>query len=92
MAGHILSVFDARLSEYALESFTKRDVVIKTGSHIQSVEADCFHTKEDGRILCSMLIWATGNKQVPLLDKLRLDVFPVFSLMTTIVCMEPQWM
>lgn len=67
---HILSAFDVKLSEYALDSFTKRDVVIKSGSHIEKVEADALYTKEDGRIPYGMLIWATGNKQVPLVDTL----------------------
>ncbi|MCJ1401697.1 hypothetical protein MMC11_004914 [Xylographa trunciseda] len=70
VAENILTAFEASLSEYALESFTKRDVAIKTGSHITKVEADCLYTKEDGRIPCGMLIWATGNKQIPLVDGL----------------------
>ncbi|MCJ1431871.1 hypothetical protein MMC27_001227 [Xylographa pallens] len=70
VAANILTAFEASLSEYALQSFTKRDVAIKTGSHITKVEADCLYTKEDGRIPCGMLIWATGNKQVPLVEGL----------------------
>ena len=70
VAAKILSAFDARLSEYALTNLTKSDVAIKPGSHITSVEKDCLYTKEDGRIPYGMLIWATGNKQVPLIDKL----------------------
>ena len=72
VATNILSAFDSSLSSYALDSFTRRHVAIKTGSHITSVEADCIYTKEDGRIPFGLLIWATGNKEVPLVG--RLDV------------------
>ncbi|KAK4692042.1 NADH:quinone reductase (non-electrogenic), partial [Lecanoromycetidae sp. Uapishka_2] len=70
VASRILSAFDASLSEYALASLSRREVSIKTGSHITKVEKDCLYTKEDGRIPYGMLIWATGNKQVPLVDTL----------------------
>jgi NADH:ubiquinone reductase (non-electrogenic) len=71
VASSILSAFDSSLASYALNSFTRRDVEIKTGSHITSVEADCICTKEDGRIPYGMLIWATGNKVVPLVERLN---------------------
>jgi len=71
VATQILSVFDSKLSEYALQSFAGRNVDIKTGSHIIKVEQDVMHTKEDGEIPYGMLIWATGNKQVPLVDTLN---------------------
>ncbi|TEA16016.1 putative NADH dehydrogenase [Colletotrichum sidae] len=70
VAPTILSTFDARLSEYATSSLKGKDVQIKTGSHIQRVEADAIHTKEDGRLPFGLLIWATGNKASPLVEQL----------------------
>jgi NADH:ubiquinone reductase (non-electrogenic) len=46
-------------------------VEINTNSHIHRVEPGVMHT-EKGAIRFGMLIWATGNKQVPLTD-----TFPV---------------
>ncbi|KAK5723375.1 hypothetical protein LTR15_005073 [Elasticomyces elasticus] len=66
VAAQILSVFDAKLAEYALSSFTHHDVEIKTASHITKVDNDTVYTKEDGAIK------ATGNRQVPLVDSLKL--------------------
>ncbi len=71
VADRILSSFDAKLSEYALSSFRLRGVEIKLSSHITSVEHGTLFTKEDGEVPCGMLIWATGNKQVPLVDRLK---------------------
>ena len=70
VASQILAPFDQRLSEYALSSFERRNVQIKTNSHIEKVEKDAFYTKEDGKIPIGMLVWATGNKQVELVDNL----------------------
>ncbi|KAI9807006.1 MAG: hypothetical protein M1833_002664 [Piccolia ochrophora] len=70
VAPHILPSFEAKLSEYAMSSFVHRRVDIKCQSHIEKVEADCLYTKEDGRIPYGMMVWATGNKQVPLVDRL----------------------
>ncbi|KXH41661.1 hypothetical protein CNYM01_09838 [Colletotrichum nymphaeae SA-01] len=70
VAPKILSTFDANLSEYATSSLQGKHVKIKTGSHIQSVEADAIFTKEDGRLPYGLLIWATGNKASSLVEKL----------------------
>ncbi|WYZ43089.1 hypothetical protein EsH8_VI_000788 [Colletotrichum jinshuiense] len=70
VAPKILSTFDARLSEYATTSLEGKYVKIMTGSHIQKVEADAIFTKEDGRLPYGLLIWATGNKASPLIEKL----------------------
>ncbi|KAK1999883.1 FAD/NAD(P)-binding domain-containing protein [Colletotrichum falcatum] len=71
VAPTILSTFDARLSEYATRSLEgKQGVRIMTGSHIERVEAGAIHTKEDGRLPYGLLVWATGNKASPLVDRL----------------------
>jgi NADH:ubiquinone reductase (non-electrogenic) len=72
VAPQILGAFGKKLSEYALESFQRRDdVKIKTGSHITKVESGALHTKEDGVIPCGVLVWATGNKVSPLVEDLK---------------------
>ena len=70
VAPNILSAYDAKLYEYANTQLVRRHIEVKTNSHIERVERDCFYTKEDGRIGCGMLVWATGNKNVPLLEGL----------------------
>lgn len=73
VASSILSVFDEKLAERALQSFLREGVEVKTKSHIQSVEPGVIYTAEDGAVRYGMLIWATGNKQVPLVDTLPLQ-------------------
>jgi len=70
IAPNILSAYDKKLYEYANTQLVRRHIEVKTNSHIERVEKDCFYTKEDGRIGCGLLIWATGNKNVPLLEEL----------------------
>lgn len=70
VAPTILSTFDKSLGDYALNSLHQKKVQIKTGSHIEKVEHDAIHTKEEGRMAYGMLIWATGNGVNPLLEDL----------------------
>lgn len=73
VASSILTTFDQHLAEYATESLTKGKanvVQIKTGSHIEKVDAGAIYTKEDGRLPYGVLIWATGNKVNKLVDTL----------------------
>lgn len=71
VAPKILAPFDQKLTEHALATFSRSGVAIKTGSHILKVEPGVIHIKEDGEIKYGILIWATGNKQVPLVDTLK---------------------
>lgn len=73
VAAQILSAFDQKLAEHALSSFKRSNVAVHTGSHITKVEPGIMHTKEDGSIRFGLLIWATGNKQVPLVDVLKVS-------------------
>ncbi len=57
-------------------SFTKRNVEVLTGSHIERVEKDAIFTKEKGRIDAGLVIWATGNKSTPIVDKLHVKKTP----------------
>ncbi|TAQ88978.1 hypothetical protein B7494_g2696 [Chlorociboria aeruginascens] len=76
VADQVLSGFDTKLQNYAMGSFTKRNVEVETGSHIEKVEKDYLLTKEKGRIDAGLVIWATGNKSVPLVDSLNVKKTP----------------
>ncbi|KAL9112181.1 MAG: hypothetical protein Q9227_003558 [Pyrenula ochraceoflavens] len=71
VAPNILSAYDRNLHEYANHQLLKRDVQVATNTHIESVDAEALHIKEMGRVPYGMLIWATGNKNVPLVEKLK---------------------
>jgi NADH:ubiquinone reductase (non-electrogenic) len=73
VATQIMSVFDQKLAEHALTSFRNHEVDVKTGSHIIRVDVSSVYTKEDGEIKYGMLIWAAGNKQVSLVDRLKVS-------------------
>ncbi|KAB8217095.1 hypothetical protein BDV33DRAFT_233076 [Aspergillus novoparasiticus] len=71
VAPNILAPFDRKLSEYAQQSLQKHKVEIKVNSHIVNVTEDTIETREDGKLGYGLLIWATGNKQRPLVDQLN---------------------
>ncbi|OMP87760.1 putative NADH dehydrogenase [Diplodia seriata] len=72
VAPHILSAYDRKLHEYARERLAEREnVEVRTNSHIERVEQDAIYTKEDGRLPCGLLVWATGNQSVPLVERLE---------------------
>lgn len=66
----LVGAFDARLSEYAMQSLRRKRVRIATRSHIARVEPDAIVTEEDGRLPYGLLLWATGNGVAPLVDAL----------------------
>ncbi|KAF2089232.1 FAD/NAD(P)-binding domain-containing protein [Saccharata proteae CBS 121410] len=70
VAPHILSAYDEKLYEYARERLVERKIDVRTESHIEKVEKDAMFTKEEGRIPCGLVIWATGNKAIPLVESL----------------------
>ena len=70
VAPNILGAYDRKLYEYANNQLVRRSVSIETGSHILKVDKDALYTKEKGRVPYGMLIWATGNKNVPLIERL----------------------
>jgi NADH:ubiquinone reductase (non-electrogenic) len=76
VANQVLSGFDTKLQDYAMGSFTKRNVKVLTGSHIERVEKGCLFTKEKGRIDAGLVIWATGNKSTALVDSLNVKKTP----------------
>ncbi|KAG8417444.1 hypothetical protein J3458_004951 [Metarhizium acridum] len=72
VAPHILAPFDRKLSEYACRTLKSNKVHVKVNSHILGVTRDTIETREHGVTGYGMLIWATGNKSIPLIDKLKL--------------------
>ncbi|CAK7228706.1 hypothetical protein SEUCBS140593_007002 [Sporothrix eucalyptigena] len=72
VAPQILAPFDRKLSEYACSALKSNKVNVKLNSHILKVTADTMETTEDGAIGYGMLIWATGNKSIALIDTLKL--------------------
>ncbi|KAM3454226.1 hypothetical protein MY8738_008575 [Beauveria namnaoensis] len=72
VAPQILAPFDRSLSEYACSALKSNKVQVKLNSHILKVTPDTIETTEDGVTGYGMIIWATGNKSVPLVDKLNL--------------------
>lgn len=70
VAPQILAPYEKSLSEYATASLKDHRIEIKADSHIINVNSEFIETKEDGKIPYGMLIWATGNKSVPLVDGL----------------------
>lgn len=72
VAPQILAPFDRKLSEYACAALKSNKVAIKVNSHIVNVTADTIETSEDGVTGYGLLIWATGNRSVPLIDRLKL--------------------
>lgn len=70
----ILGTFDDSLAEYARRKLEQRGIEIQTESHITKVESGAMYTEErgdDDPLRFGMLIWATGNKVNPLIEKLE---------------------
>lgn len=72
VAPNILTAFDQKLYQYANDQLVRRHIAVETNSHIEKVEKDAFFTKEKGRVPYGMLVWATGNKAVTLVENLDL--------------------
>ena len=70
VAPHILAAYDQKLYQYANDALLKRKVAVETNSHIEKVEPGALYTKEKGKVPYGMLIWATGNKAVPVVHTL----------------------
>lgn len=79
VAPKILPMFDASLSKYALETFGRDGIEIKTEHHIEELrkglpggseddnDSDCLtlKTKEDGEVGIGMCVWSTGAFRPP---------------------------
>jgi NADH:ubiquinone reductase (non-electrogenic) len=74
VAPHILSAYDAKLHEYATSQLLKRNIDVAPNTRIEKVDHDALYIKDKGRVPTGMLIWATGNKNVPLVEKLEVKM------------------
>ena len=74
VAPNILSAYDAKLHEYATKQLVKRNIDVSPSTLIEKVDSDAIYIKGKGRVPTSLLIWATGNKQVPLIEKLAVKL------------------
>ncbi|ETN47046.1 uncharacterized protein HMPREF1541_01236 [Cyphellophora europaea CBS 101466] len=70
VAPHILGAYDEKLHEYATQQLLKRSIDVAPNTKIENVDSDALYIKDRGRVPYGMLIWATGNRHVPLLEKL----------------------
>lgn len=73
VAGRVLSSFDETLADHAVRSLSTHRVDIRTKRHVKKVEDGRLYTEEDGEVPFGMLIWATGNAQVPLVKRLKVS-------------------
>lgn len=96
----ILGMFDRSLADYAIKTFRRENIKIKTEHHIEelrqglpgrSVEASagCFtlKTKEDGEVGVGMCVWSTGLMMNPFIQK-SLDTVHTYPSSSAILC-EP---
>ncbi|TGZ80419.1 FAD/NAD(P)-binding domain-containing protein, partial [Ascodesmis nigricans] len=69
VAPKILSMFDAKLQQYASKHFEREGIVIKTRHHVERVEPDALITKEEGRVPAGLVVWSTGLAPNPFISK-----------------------
>ena len=70
IAPNILSAYDAKLHEYATNKLIDRKIDVAPNTRIESVDQTALHIRGKGAIKYGMLIWATGNEHVPLVESL----------------------
>ena len=70
-AHDILGAFEESLRQYAISSFSKRNVTVITDSKIKEVTMNSITTEAEGHIGCGMVLWTAGNKQCALVDGLE---------------------
>lgn len=71
VAPNILAAYDQKLYQYANDALVRRNIAIETNSRIEKVDKHALYIKDKGRIPYGMLVWATGNKAVPLVMDLE---------------------
>ncbi|KIX03075.1 uncharacterized protein Z518_06625 [Rhinocladiella mackenziei CBS 650.93] len=74
VAPHILSAYDNKLHEYAAQQLERRKIDVAPNTRIEKVDASALYIKDKGRVPYGMLIWATGNKHVPLLGTIAVKL------------------
>ena len=74
VAPHILSAYDAKLHDYATSQLKARHVDVAPNTRIERVDEHAIYIKDKGRVPYGMLIWATGNRNVPLIESLDVKI------------------
>jgi NADH:ubiquinone reductase (H+-translocating) len=73
-APKILPEIPSRLGEYAARQLTRRGVDIRVGTTLESVGAHEAVLSDGDRIVTSTLVWTTGARAHPLLERLNLPL------------------
>ena len=71
VAPNNLSASDKSLHDYAANHLLKRKIDVAPNTKIERVDKEALHIKDKGQVPYGTLIWATGNKQVPLVEKIE---------------------
>ncbi|KAF2739529.1 hypothetical protein EJ04DRAFT_426845 [Polyplosphaeria fusca] len=88
VATKVLPMFDEKLAQYAMDTFTREGISIKTSHHVQELrkglpqnveserEHDCFTLKfkDEGDVGVGMVVWSTGLMQNPFVAQALRDV------------------
>ncbi|RYP44372.1 hypothetical protein DL768_009158 [Monosporascus sp. mg162] len=84
VAQKVLPMFDQTLAQYAMDTFRREGISVKTGHHLTRIRPDsecegCFKLKikEYGgeEISAGIVVWSTGLMQNPLVEKLSCKKF-----------------
>jgi len=74
VAPHILSAYDAKLHDYATSQLKARNVDVAPNTRIERVDEHALYITDKGRVPYGMLIWATGNKNVTLIESIDVKI------------------
>lgn len=69
---HILSTFDAALSDYTIRHFLRQQINVRTGSPVTRIERDKVILRNGSEIAFGLLVWSTGIGATPLVSSLTL--------------------
>ncbi|KAJ9125711.1 hypothetical protein QFC24_002495 [Naganishia onofrii] len=67
----ILSTFDKRLAEYASDKFQRAGIEVLTSRRIKKVDTWSIETEQDGTIRTGLVVWSTGIKVPPIVERIR---------------------
>lgn len=70
VAPNILSTYDSKLHEYATKKLEDRNIKVAVNTQIEKVDDSTIYIKDKDPVKYGMLIWATGNQNVPLVETL----------------------
>lgn len=70
VAPNILSTYDSKLHEYATKKLEDRNIKVAVNTQIEKVDDTTIYIKDKDPVKYGMLIWATGNQNVPLVETL----------------------